>query len=98
MRIAVWHNLPSGGGKRALFHQVKGLVKRGHAVKIWCPPTADLGFLPLEHLVRERVLPLGWRDRDAERPVSAVIQSYRNVVGKLRAMEEHCRRCAEEIN
>src|SRR5258708_7701650 len=26
MKIAVWHNLPSGGGKRALHDHVRGLV------------------------------------------------------------------------
>jgi len=30
LKIAVWHNLPSGGGKRALYQHVKGLVDRGH--------------------------------------------------------------------
>src|SRR5216683_127828 len=33
MRIAVWHNLPSGGGKRALYDHVRGLVSRGHEVE-----------------------------------------------------------------
>ena len=32
MRIAVWHNLPSGGAKRALWHHVQGLVGRKEAV------------------------------------------------------------------
>ena len=58
MRIAVWHNLPSGGGKRALFEHVKGLLSRGHAVDVWCPPTADTSFLPLSALTQEVVLPL----------------------------------------
>jgi glycosyltransferase involved in cell wall biosynthesis len=98
MRIAVWHNLPSGGGKRALFHQVKGLVERGHEVEIWCPPVADRAFLPLGPRMAEHVVSLSWQEREAPGRVGAVIQSYRNVVGKLRAMEEHCRRCAEEIN
>jgi len=35
MKIAVWHNLPSGGGKRALYHHVRGLVERGHRVESW---------------------------------------------------------------
>ena len=26
MKIAIWHNLPSDGGKRALFYHVWGLV------------------------------------------------------------------------
>jgi glycosyltransferase involved in cell wall biosynthesis len=58
MRIAVWHNLPSGGGKRALYNHVKGLVKRGHVVESWCPPTADQTYLPLSNLIKEHIVPL----------------------------------------
>jgi len=41
MRIAVWHNLPSGGAKRALYDHVRGLVDRGHSIESWCLPTSD---------------------------------------------------------
>ena len=37
MRIAVWHNLPTGGGLRAMVDQVNGLVLRGHQVVVYCP-------------------------------------------------------------
>ena len=37
MRIAVWHNLLSGGAKRALHDHVRGLVMRGHHVESWSP-------------------------------------------------------------
>ncbi len=77
MRIAVWHNLPSGGGKRALFHQVKGLVERGHEVESWCPPVADRAFLPLGPLVAEHVVSLSWQEREARGRAGAIIQSYR---------------------
>ena len=60
MKIAVWHNLPSGGGKRALYDHVSGLIGRGHTVEAWCPPTADSKFLPLSGLVREHVVDLAW--------------------------------------
>jgi glycosyltransferase involved in cell wall biosynthesis len=56
--VAVWHNLPSGGGKRALWQQVEALKRRGHRVKVWSPSTADHKFLDLSQLVDERVLPL----------------------------------------
>lgn len=58
MKIAVWHNLPSGGGKRALHQHVSALLTRGHEVEAWCPATADTGYLPLRDLVPEHVLPL----------------------------------------
>ena len=68
MRIAVWHNLPSGGGKRALYDHVRGLVTRGHTVEAWCPPSANCEFLSLSSLIREHVvdlaLPVPYSRRD----------------------------------
>jgi len=94
MRIAVWHNLPSGGGKRALYEHVRGLVARGHTVEAWCPPTADRDFLPLSPLIRERVVDLSWpvpyRLSDK---YGITLQTERS----LASMDEHCRVCAEEI-
>jgi glycosyltransferase involved in cell wall biosynthesis len=91
MRIAVWHNLPSGGGKRALFHQVEGLVARGHEVEVWCPPSSDVSYLPLGEMVREHVAPIAPRTRLEKR------SSLFKTVHQLRRLEGHCRRCAEEI-
>ena len=59
LNVAIWHHLPSGGGKRALHDHVRGLVERGHALEAWCPPTADREFLPLNALISEQELPLG---------------------------------------
>jgi glycosyltransferase involved in cell wall biosynthesis len=47
MRIAVHHDLPSGGAKRALLEQVRGLVGLGHSVDVFVPSTAEERFLPL---------------------------------------------------
>jgi glycosyltransferase involved in cell wall biosynthesis len=47
LRIAVYHDLPSGGAKRALREQVRGLAARGHDVRLYLPSTADERFLPL---------------------------------------------------
>ena len=33
MRIAVWYNLPSGGGKRALYDQIGATYARFYTVK-----------------------------------------------------------------
>jgi hypothetical protein len=64
MKIAVWHNLPSGGSKRALYDHVRGLVTRGHIVEAWCPQTADPNYLPLRGIVREHILPLDWPPKE----------------------------------
>src|SRR5260221_3882931 len=61
MKIAVWHNLPSGGGKRALYYHARGLVQRGHFVEAWCPPTSNRNYLPLGEFITEHVLPLDVR-------------------------------------
>ena len=95
MRIAVWHNLPSGGGRRALYDHVRGLVSRGHTVEAWCPPTADRAFLPFGPEVREHVVdlvwPTPWRRSDEWQITLGTERS-------LAAMDDHCRQCAAEID
>jgi glycosyltransferase involved in cell wall biosynthesis len=98
MKIAVWHNLPSGGGKRALYHHVKGLVERGHTVESWCPPTADQNYLPLSELITEHIVPLSWKPKSPKTALDRLVVDYQNTVDKLRAIDEHCHQCAEEIN
>lgn len=95
MRVAVWHNLPSGGGRRALHDHVAGLVARGHTVEAWCPPTADRTFLPFGPSVREHIVDLEWptpRHRSDEWQVTLEIER------SLAAMDAHCRQCAVEID
>lgn len=94
MRIAIWHNLPSGGGKRALHAQVAALTARGHHVEAWSPPTADLDFLPLASMIDEHVVPLPrYRKLTGERFTGLP----RQVERALHEMEVHARQCADEI-
>jgi glycosyltransferase involved in cell wall biosynthesis len=51
VRIAVFHNLPSGGGKRALYNYVKHLKTAGHQIDVHVPSTANENFLPLKDIV-----------------------------------------------
>ena len=108
MRVAVWHNLPSGGGKRALYDHVRGLLDRGHQLEAWCPPTADREFLPISDLVPEHVIPLQatelLRLRGELRDPSALLGrrgELRELLEDRRldidAMTEHCRLVAGEI-
>ncbi|ADZ09548.1 glycosyl transferase group 1 [Methanobacterium lacus] len=53
MKIAVFHNLPSGGAKRALYGTVDYLIHKGHNVEAYLPSTANEDFLPLSELVDE---------------------------------------------
>jgi glycosyltransferase involved in cell wall biosynthesis len=96
MRIAVWHNLPSGGGKRALYAHVRGLVQRGHTVEAWCSPAADRTYCPLSDWVQEHVVELSCGPDGT--PKSRLGRFYAPTLAWLRAMHNHCRRCAEEIN
>lgn len=59
LKIAVFHNLPSGGAKRALYDHVKYLVSSGHEVDIFVPETANESFLSLRELVNNfKVFPV----------------------------------------
>jgi glycosyltransferase involved in cell wall biosynthesis len=90
LRVAVWHHLPSGGGKRALYDQVRGLVDQGHSLEAWCPATADRTFLPLGNIVAEHELPLG--SYDVSRSMRWLLRQAgypANVLGRLCAMRGH---------
>jgi len=51
MKIALFHNLPSGGAKRALYGTLDYLDKAGHTVEAYVPSTANEDFLPLKDLI-----------------------------------------------
>lgn len=94
LRIAIWHNLPSGGGKRQLYNHVKGLLQRGHHLESWCPDTADQKYLPLGGLLKEHVVPLKGTNDLFHSPV----RPARVTRQLVEAMEEQCRTCADAIN
>ena len=99
MRIAVWHNLPSGGGKRALHDHVRGLVQRGHELTVWCPPTADRDFQPLSAFATEHVLPLETHRLAA--PVRGLLQ-FANArtrgLERIAAMKAHAAEFGAVVN
>src|SRR6476660_6420831 len=98
MRIAVWHNLPSGGGKRALYYHVRGLVGRGHSVEAWCPSTSDRNYLPLSELITEHVLPIDTGQKGKSVARIPLLGLHGDQLRLAKALDEHCQRCAEEIN
>jgi glycosyltransferase involved in cell wall biosynthesis len=60
MKIAVFHNLPSGGAKRALHGYVDYLAQHDHTVDVFVPSTANEEFLPLEDVSNSlTVFPVG---------------------------------------
>lgn len=50
MKIAVFHNLSSGGAKRALFNYVGYLHENGHQIDVYIPETANEDFMPLKNV------------------------------------------------
>lgn len=64
MRIAFYHNLPSGGAKRVAYEQVRELSQRCYEIYEFVLSTADANFMSLESYIRERysfdVQPLHW--------------------------------------
>ncbi len=99
MKIAVWHNLPSGGAKRALYYHTRGLAQRGHTIEAWCPSTADQTYLPLSGLIREHVKPLHLMHIASVKNTfkKAWLASF-HMFHDIQELDNHCRQCAEEIN
>lgn len=93
MKIAIWHNMPFGGGKRQLYNHVKGLVEAGHYVESWCPDTADQTFLPLSSLIKEHIIPLESFDPE----YNSTYRSLKEIMGLVGMMEDNARKCVNEI-
>lgn len=99
MKIAMWHNLPSGGGFRALHDQVRGLVARGNHVEVWCPESAERAFLPLDSATSVHRHPLGCCPKGYCRGRLGDAFSYvRNVRRQTWALTRHVQQCAQEID
>ena len=98
MRIAVWHNFPSGGGKRALYDHVRGLLARGHELECWAPDTADRDFMPLSKIVPEHVFPSASNGMRRYRVGRKLARHYYEELSRLSACEGASRACAKTID
>ena len=90
MKIAVWHNLPSGGGKRALYYHVRGLVERGHEITCWSLDTADHSYLPLSEFASEHVVACRSRNGSRKR-IAGDSAAYYRAIDEMRAFDEASR-------
>jgi glycosyltransferase involved in cell wall biosynthesis len=100
LRLAIYHDLPSGGAKRMLVEQVRRLRARGHLVHAFLPATADERFLPLaEYVDRLTTFPrLAPPNRDAAlrgRPSPRDLARWAGVLWDTRATD---RRIAASID
>jgi glycosyltransferase involved in cell wall biosynthesis len=97
LKIAVWHNLPSGGGKRALYYFVRGLTDRGHQLACWSLDTADRSYLPLSDFAPERIISADFNGRSRQSLTDKWRPDFNKTVDRMRAFDQACRRCAHEI-
>ncbi len=95
MRIALWHNLPWGGAKRALYDQVSGLLNSGHQLESWCPPSADQEFFPLSDLVPEHIVEVGHVQSSKTKHLWELTH---DTDVQVEAMNRHCQQCARDIH
>ena len=97
LKIAVWHNLPSGGGKRALYYFVRGLVERGHKLACWSLDTATHSYLPLSEFASEHVISSAFKGGSRKSFTDKWRPDVNQAVDRMRAFDEACQRCAHEI-
>ncbi|MCP4165059.1 MAG: glycosyltransferase family 4 protein [Chloroflexi bacterium] len=95
MRIAIYHNLPSGGGKRALQEMTRRLAQR-HEVDVYTLSTAEHDFCDLRSYCQRHIVvpfrPLSL----ARRPFGRLNQGIRSV--DLLRLESPQRRIAAQID
>jgi glycosyltransferase involved in cell wall biosynthesis len=61
-KLAVFHNLPSGGALRVLRDKLKGFKRRGYTVSLYSFSTSERDFMPLDRLAdRSHVEPLHFK-------------------------------------
>lgn len=93
MRIAVWHNLPSGGGKRALYNHIKALKEKGHYLESWTTDFASQDYLPLSELIQEHIKPIT-SNLDEINNIKSSLNRFKLTI---RLLKNHSRNCSEEI-
>lgn len=98
MRIAIWHNLVSGGGKRALNYHIKALKSKGHYIEIWTPDTSLSDTLhTLKDDVKIHILPLKDQLQKLKHPRFS-FQHYQYINKRNEIIKRHCQVCAKEIH
>lgn len=96
--IAVWYNLPSGGGKRQVWYHVRGLVERGYKVTAFRPPVPQGSYLSISDLVEEIEIPLTYPTISNRRLLLKIPEMYHFPERRQEAMEKHCREFAERAS
>lgn len=96
MKIAVWHNLTTGGSVRALHDHIKGLAARGHWLELWTNPGTDLACLNVGSYIKKvHVVPLERQEKPSF--WGKVASFFFEPDFNIKAMQEHSRTCAAQI-
>ena len=98
MKIALFHNLPTGGAKRALWEHARELHARGHVLDAYVMDTAAEDFLPLTPFChRVEIVPAPACARRQARtggwggPVGAKLRSALDTNHQIHLMDEWAR-------
>jgi len=96
VKIAVFHNLPTGGAKRVLHGFVSHFIESGHSVDVLVPSTAREAFLPLKDVgAKVTVFPV-------QKTISGSLYSFLRYIPpmevSLRDLERTQQDIAETIN
>ncbi|MBC8453622.1 glycosyltransferase family 4 protein [PVC group bacterium] len=98
MKIAIWHNLHSGGAKRALHAQVAGLLERGCDLECWTNVSSCRSYLPLDKLIPVHVVnyPAPWSM--ADRLMPRFFDLYQKLYCNTGLLTSMAKKAADEIN
>ena len=87
MRVAIYHNLPSGGGKRALYEMTRRLAAR-HEIAVYTLSTAEHAFCDLRPYCRAHLIYPFRPTPLARRPFGRLNQGIRSVdLVRLQALQ-----------
>lgn len=95
MKIALYHNLPSGGAKRVVYESVRRLAAR-HQVDLFCPETANQAFCDVRPFVTNAYHYPFQVGRTFARPFGRLNRAV--WLADLRNLEALSRRIAAEID
>ncbi len=98
MKIAVWHNLPSGGAKRALYNQTKELLARGHEIECWTLVCSTESYLPMSSLVPVHVIDYPQPFSLMHKYMPKLLDLFQKGFCSITSLKSISRRCARQIN
>lgn len=94
----MWHNLPFGGAKRAMFGHVQALAERGHEIEIWQPPLPADDMLDLSRYAKIHVVPLPFRELGTRKGALDVLDYVTRLYRLVPQMVKHSEQCGAEIS